>query len=86
MLPIKSATTLALLAIASAGCQQRLTPPATASDTSRTSLCLVDRAIPVNFAPGPDANDPHNLFDTDATTERVMEHNARLRAACPDQD
>ena len=84
MPPIKSATMLALLAFASAACQQRLTPPATASDTSQTSLCLVDRPIPASIAPAEGQDDPGNRFDSDATVDRLMEHNASLRAACPE--
>lgn len=56
---------------------------ATASDTALTSLCLVDWDIPVRPAPGAGADDPGNRFDTDETTDTLLAHNARLRAACP---
>lgn len=56
---------------------------ATASDTALTSLCLVDWDIPVRPAPGAGADDPGNRFDTDETTDALLAHNARLRAACP---
>lgn len=54
-----------------------------ASDTASSSLCLIDRALPLRPAPGAEVDDQGNRFDTDATTEALMEHNARLRAACP---
>jgi len=28
-------------------------------------------------------NDTGNTFDTDETTDAILEHNARYRAACP---
>ena len=57
--------------------------PAAASVTARSSLCLVMRPIPLRPAPSADAADPFNTFDTDATTEAVMESNAAWHAACP---
>ena len=77
------ATIAALLAMTSACNPPPPVTRATASDTARSSLCLVMRPIPLRPAPGPDAADPFNTFDTDATTDAVMESNAIWRAACP---
>lgn len=80
---LKFAMIGATLAFVSACAVQPKTPPATASDTSRTSLCLIIQLIPIAFAPGEGVDDPGNKFDTDATAERIMEQNGKLRAACP---
>ena len=80
---LKFATIGAMLAFVSACAAQPKTPPATASDTSRTSLCLIIQLIPIAFAPAEGVDDPGNKFDTDATAERIMEQNGKLRAACP---
>ena len=37
-------------------------------------------------APTANAADPGNRFDTDETTDALMEHNVALRAACEDDD
>ena len=80
MLRTKSIAAMLTLLL-SAACQQtpRLqpAPPATAS-----ALCLIDRVIPVNVAPGPDWNDTDNRYDSDETYARIDAHNARLAAAC----
>lgn len=34
-------------------------------------------------APAEGVNDTGNVFDTDETLDKVLEHNARLAAACP---
>ncbi len=80
------AMTVAMLAIASACATARPGTSAAASDTARSSLCLIDRALPVRAAPAAGMDDPGNRFDTDDTTEALLEHNARLRAACPSPD
>lgn len=46
----------------------------------------MDHPLPVRTAPGPDVDDVGNAYDTDATSDAVMEHNARYRAACPKKD
>ncbi|WP_266095898.1 hypothetical protein [Stakelama tenebrarum] len=40
----------------------------------------------MNPAPAAGADDPGNLFDSDATVTEIFTHNARLRAACPDTE
>ena len=57
---------------------------ASASDTAQTSICQIDRKIPVRPAPDAGIDDPGNQFDTDATSDALLEHNARYDAACPD--
>lgn len=71
------------LVSASACGDQQKARPATASDFSQTSLCLVMQVIPFAIAPNVAVDDAGNQFDTDTTVERLMEHNAKLRAACP---
>lgn len=84
MKPATRYAMIAALLVSISAC--KTLPPdtrATASDTGHSSLCLVMRPIPLRPAPAVDAADPFNTFDTDATTEAVMESNARWRAACP---
>lgn len=58
-------------------------PPANATDRSRTSWCQGDSTIGYAQADEAAQNDPGNAFDTDATVAEIQAHNARLRAACP---
>ena len=68
-----------MLPVMSAACATPHQRPA----LTASALCLIDRELPVNIAPGPNVNDPGNKFDTDETADRIDKHNARLRAACP---
>lgn len=83
---MKFATTLIMLATVSACAARQTPPPATASDTEQTSLCLIDREIAVNVSPAIGIDDPGNQWDSEPTLEQVFEHNARLRAACGDAE
>lgn len=56
--------------------------PEIASDTKLSSYCLIAEYMPIRVAPGPDVDDPGNIFDTDATTAEKIEHNTRLRWVC----
>jgi len=56
---------------------------AAASDTAQSSLCLIDRKLPLRPAPTAGIDDPGNRYDTDEMTAAAMEHNARYDAACP---
>lgn len=67
-----------------AACQTPAAMPAVAS-VSETSLCQIDRALTYSVAPEEDADDAGNRFDTDETVRELIAHNARLRAACPDE-
>lgn len=58
-------------------CAQPVAPPKTVSD-----FCLNDRAIAVAVAPAEDFDDRGNLFDTDATVDALLEHNAAWRRVC----
>lgn len=78
----KFAAALAALSLTSACATAHPAMPAPATDTSRSSLCLVDGAIPVRAAPGAGVDDPGNHYDTDETTDALLEHNARYHAAC----
>lgn len=53
-------------------------------ETLRTvsDFCLNDREVKYDVAPTPDADDPGNKFDTDATVKDLIEHNAVLRRLC----
>ena len=78
----RCAMIVAALATTSA-CAVRQTPRASTASASETSLCQVDRALPVQVAPGVDVDDPGNVWDSEATVAAIFEHNARYRAACP---
>ena len=56
--------------------------PATASDTAKTDLCLIDKAISFDPAPAAGTADPDNRFDTDQTVDEILMHNARLHGVC----
>lgn len=72
----KYALALAALAMTSA-CGRQVPPPRTVSD-----FCLNDRAIVVAVAPAEGFDDRGNLFDTDATVNALLEHNAVYRRLC----
>lgn len=78
----------ALLASTSA-CATRETPLA-ASDIAPSrqlsSWCQGDRTIRYNPAPAAGVADAGNRFDSDETVAELQEHNARLRAACPEPE
>ena len=77
---LKLSAMLTVLSIVSAcGGPER---PATASDTARTNLCLIDKAISFDPAPAAGVDDAGNKFDTDQTVDEILEHNARLNAVC----
>lgn len=78
-----SAVLLATLgACSTAGTKPLASDSTPARDLS--SWCQGDR--PVSYAPAPVAgvDDPGNRFDTEETVRELQQHNARLRAACPD--
>lgn len=50
-----------------------------------SDLCLNDRSISIEVAPGPDADDPGNRYDSDLTVNQVLEHNAVRDRLCPPQ-
>ncbi len=78
----KFAMAAALLASVSACALQPKTPPATASDSSRTSLCLLNLSIPTAVAPAEGADDPGNKYDSEPTVLRIFEVMGMIRAAC----
>lgn len=78
----KFVTIAASLAFVSACAAPHPKPPATASDTSRTSLCLLNLSIPTAVAPTEGADDPGNKFDSEATVLRIFEVMGLIRAAC----
>lgn len=47
-----------------------------------SDFCLVDKAISVSPAPGPNAPDPRNEFDSDQTTIEVLQHNVVHSSLC----
>jgi len=80
---IRFAVIAAALSLTSACATRQKDSPAAASDIARSSLCLIDRKIPLRPAPEAGAADPGNRFDSDETTDALAEHNARFDAACP---
>lgn len=78
----KFAIIAASLAFVSACATQPKKPPATASDISRTSLCLLNLSIPTAVAPVPDADDPGNKYDSEPTVLRIFEVMGMIRGAC----
>ena len=78
----KFAIIAASLVFVSACAAPQPKPPATASDTSRTSLCLLNLSIPTAVAPIEGADDPGNKFDSEPTVLRVFEVMGLIRAAC----
>lgn len=58
--------------------------PASDTDRSRNSWCQGDTLIRYSQADRAGQDDPGNQFDTDKTVAAAQEHNARLRAACPE--
>lgn len=69
--------TLAALLATTSACAQHA-PLRTVSD-----FCLNDRAISIEVAPGPGADDPGNRYDSDLTVDQVLEHNAVRDRLCP---
>lgn len=59
---------------------------ASASDRSNGSWCQGDRLIRYSPADSVGQDDPGNTFDSDETVAEIQQHNARLRAACPEGD
>ena len=59
---------------------------ANASDRSTSSWCRGDRPLTYAAAPATEANDPTNGFDTDETVADIQVHNARLWAACKEEN
>lgn len=54
--------------------------PRTVSD----SFCLTDKRLSAEPAPGPDAMDHGNKWDTDATLAEILAHNEVFDRLCPD--
>ncbi len=50
-----------------------------------SDFCLNDRAISIEVAPGPNAEDPGNHYDSDQTVDQVLEHNAVRERLCAAQ-
>lgn len=76
------AVSAALLAMLTA-CGTTGSPrPATATDRSIGSLCLIDEPISYAAAPAQGIDDPGNQYDSDETVAALQEHNRRYRAAC----
>lgn len=73
-----------LLPIISACATVRPNIAAPAPDINRSSLCLIDKRLPIRAAPQGLTDDPGNLYDNDKSTDEKIAHNARLDAACPD--
>lgn len=74
--PLKTFALAAVLSFTLTACGQPETPR-TVSD-----FCLNGKIISLSVAPGKDADDPGNQYDTDETVEEVLAHNAALVAAC----
>lgn len=53
---------------------------------SNSSWCQGDVLLRYAPADRPGQDDPGNQFDRDTTVAAIQEHNARLRAACPDEE
>ena len=69
---------LAMLCATLSACGQP-EPLRTAPDT----LCLNDRRISIEPAPVKGMDDPGNAFDSEATVNEVLAHNAVLERLCP---
>lgn len=82
MQKMKLSVIVVMLAMTSACGQPE--SPATASDTAKTNLCLIDKPIMFDPAPSSNASDPNNEFDTEDTVAELLAHNARYRRICPD--
>lgn len=76
MKPAPKFAILAVLLAMSSACV-RPAPPRTVSD-----FCLNDRAITIEVAPEPNADDPGNRWDSDATVDQILEHNAVRDRLC----
>lgn len=85
--PIFAALASAALLVTNSACST-VTGPPPASDTGparkNSSWCQGDG--PIRYAQADEAgqDDPGNRFDREETVTAVQEHNARLRAACPE--
>ena len=81
---LPAAAALLITSSACATAPQGTSPAASAS--SRSSLCLADRKLPIRAAPEGMIDDPGNLYDADATTNEKLEHNRAYDRACPKAD
>lgn len=80
---LASAALLVTSSACSTATDQRLASD-TAPSRDRSSWCQGDATIRYTQADSAGQNDPGNTLDTDKTVTAIQEHNARYRAACPD--
>ena len=83
-LAASAAMSFMLSACATAG--EKLPASDTAHSRQNSSWCQGDR--PLSYAQADEAgqDDPGNTMDSDPTVEAIQAHNARYRAACPEDD
>ena len=81
---LASAALLATSSACSTVTDQRLASD-TAPSRDRSSWCQGDTTIRYAQADAAGQDDPGNRFDRDETVTAIQEHNARLRAACPEE-